>query len=85
MLKWVEIPNHNIFRELCILTILDGREYLQLSQSPHLLEERIVAYIENKTDHLHLVIIDEIQKLPMLRRASADKYISECTVYFYRK
>ncbi|MES2614909.1 MAG: AAA family ATPase [Bdellovibrionota bacterium] len=48
------------------IDLLDGREYLALNQNPNILEERIRAFIMNNNNNLQLVIIDEIQKIPLL-------------------
>lgn len=50
---------------LCI-DLLDSREFLMLSQNPNLLEERVRAYVAQQTMEKNFVIIDEIQKLPLL-------------------
>lgn len=53
-------------KDALYIDLLSGQEYLQLSQQPHSLEERIRNFIQTKKQNINLVIIDEIQKLPFL-------------------
>lgn len=48
------------------IDLLNGKEYLTLSQQPEKLEERIRHFIQNYKQDLFFIVIDEIQKLPFL-------------------